>query len=106
MPKKEPLYPHVPPSQMKLKVTALSAAEGIATERTITPEEEKAMRVAQDVIRQLEQMRPQIDKIYDKVKYSMPEWSGPRDKAADFANSVGQLEMELTEKIRALRSRR
>lgn len=104
MAKKEPLYPHVPKS---LKVAALSAAtERIATERTITPEEEQAIRAAQDVIRQLEQMRSQLGKLYDKVKYSMTEWAGPRQKAADFVNSADNLQMELTEKIRALRSRR
>ncbi|MDO9334114.1 MAG: hypothetical protein Q7T57_06300 [Dehalococcoidales bacterium] len=108
---KKPLYPHVPKGIQKeiqkLKVTAFaSETERIATERTITREEEEAIRVAQNVIREIHQLKPQLDKLYDKVKYSMSGWEGPRSIAADLTNAAGKLEYELTEKIRAFRLKR
>lgn len=111
---KQPLYPHVPQSkaiqklETKLKISALGAeAERIAAERSITQEEEEAIRVAQDVIRELQQLKPQLDKLYDRVKYSFSSWGEkPRSIAADLTNTAGQLEGELSRKIRALRSRR
>lgn len=99
MAKKEPLFPHVPKSKM-VQVGGDSPVSGI------TKEEEQAILAAQDIIRQIQQMRPQLEKIYDKVKYSMPGWEGPRRQAADFVNSAGALEGELTKKIRTLRARR
>lgn len=103
-----PLYPHVTKSVQKLKVTALSAAsERMCAERTATAEDERTILAAQDVIRQLRQLQPQLQKIYDRVKYSMPTWGeGPRDTAAKLTNSCGELEGVLSDKITSLRRRR
>lgn len=116
---KQVLYPHVPggvkkaaPAPLPARTTPVPASRLYKEKQpvvTTTPEEEKALIAAREVMRDLQPLKKPLQKIYDKVKGSIePGWSneGPREKAADLLNGVGELEFELTRVIEKIRAKR
>ena len=77
-------------------------------DRRVDRQREVELRDAQELLRRVKFLEPQLKVLYDDVKYKLSGggWPVTRSLAADAVNALGQLGMELGKSIEHYRAQR